>query len=916
MKSFLSQVVSEIITKHSNFQNLNFVLPSRRACVFLKEEFLNQLSKSTFLPQIFSIEDYIQELADINLIDNTQLLFEFYTVFKECTANKNDCQSFEVFAQWASIALSDFNEIDSYLVNTRDFFGSLKDIKKLNLWFKEQQPSNLAIDYLKFFDTLDIYYKALYKKLKVNKMGYQGLIYREATENLEFYTTNNNNYFTYFIGFNALNKAEEHIFQSLLQQNLAAVYWDADALFLDKKNEAGTFLRKYAKEWAYYAQNNITLQGNGLNSKREIQIIGAPKNIAQIKYAGEILSQVTNFSKTALVLGDEKLLEPTLNSLPNNVSAVNITMGCALAEIPLAVLFENIFKLYLNQEKFNKKSINEFYFKDVLNVLNDSFLNKINSQLIQKIVIKIKTQNKLFLSLNELKSDLSPTEITKLDFVFMPFQLPADVNSIISICITLINNLKEMAIGVEKEYFFRFLTVFQQLQTLNKKYNHISTLKALYLLYDLILKNEKLSFKGEPLQGLQLMGMLETRVLDFETVIITSVNEGILPGSKNNFSFIPFDVKKHFELPTYQEKDAIFSYHFQRLLLRANKVFLIYNTETDGYGSGEKSRFLTQLQIKYNLPKEIVVAPLVVTTEKKPITINKTPQVLLQLKNVFTTGISPSSLTNYLYNPINFYQQNILKITDVLELEETIEANTMGTTIHEVLKNMYQPFENKELTVNAVNKMLANYSIELQRQYEKIYKKGTLHYGKNKLIFEVSKYYLKRFLNDELEFLKQGNNLKILAIERKFETVFKGKNLEYPIKIKGTVDRIDLLNNVVRIIDYKTGKVTAVNLKLDNFAAIKSNVPKYGKVLQIMLYAFLFGNQKEFENHNSMEAGIVSFKNLQSGFLKLNFTAQRNGLNTLISKEIMNEFLEELEIIIQEILNPEIPFEENLNAPF
>lgn len=531
-------------------------------------------------------------------------------------------------------------------------------------------------------------------------------------------------------------------------------------------------------------------------------------------------------------------------------------------------------------------------------------------------MIKIKTQNKLFLSLNELKSDLSPTEITKLDFVFTPFQLPADVNSIISICITLINNLKEMAIGVEKEYFFRFLTVFQQLQTLNKKYNHISTLKALYLLYDLILKNEKLSFKGEPLQGLQLMGMLETRVLDFETVIITSVNEGILPGSKNNFSFIPFDVKKHFELPTYQEKDAIFSYHFQRLLLRANKVFLIYNTETDGYGSGEKSRFLTQLQIKYNLPKEIVVAPLVVTTEKKPITINKTPQVLLQLKNVFTTGISPSSLTNYLYNPINFYQQNILKITDVLELEETIEANTMGTTIHEVLKNMYQPFENKELTVNAVNKMLANYSIELQRQYEKIYKKGTLHYGKNKLIFEVSKYYLKRFLNDELEFLKQGNNLKILAIERKFETVFKGKNLEYPIKIKGTVDRIDLLNNVVRIIDYKTGKVTAVNLKLDNFAAIKSNVPKYGKVLQIMLYAFLFGNQKEFENHNSMEAGIVSFKNLQSGFLKLNFTAQRNGLNTLISKEIMNEFLEELEIIIQEILNPEIPFEENLNAPF
>jgi hypothetical protein len=915
MKSFLSQVVSEILTKHSDYKNINFVLPSRRACVFLKEEFLNQLSKPAFLPHIFSIQDYIQELADISLIDNTQLLFEFYSVYKELNNNKQDCQPFEVFAQWATIALNDFNEIDSYLINTTIFFESLKDIKKLNLWFKEQKPSTLAIDYLAFFDKLGIYYRSLYKKLKLNKTGYQGLIYREATENLEFYTANNKNHFTYFIGFNALNKAEEHIFQSLLHQNLAAVYWDADAIFFDKDNEAGIFLRKYTKEWTYYSQNEFKLQGNSVSKSREIQIIGAPKNVSQIKYAGEILSQINDFSKTALVLGDEKLLEPALNSLPNNVNAVNITMGCALIDLPVSAFFENIFKLYLNQEKFQKQKEKEFYYKDVLNVLVDPFLNKINSGLIQKIIYKIKSQNKLFVSVNELKGDLSFDEIEKLNVVFNPFQLPKTVNGIIEACISLIINLQEMASGVEKEYFFRFLVVFQQLDTLNKKYKHISNLKALHLLYEIILKNEKLSFKGEPLQGLQLMGMLETRVLDFETVIVTSVNEGVLPGSKNAFSFIPFDVKKHFDLPTYQEKDAIFSYHFQRLLLRASKVFLIYNTETDGFGSGEKSRFLTQLQIKYNLPVEITVAPLVSSTKKEPVTIIKTPNVLQQLKEVFTLGISPSALTNYLYNPINFYQQKVLKIRDVVELEETIESNTMGTAIHEVLKNLYKPFENKQLTINAVNQMLNCYTEELQQEYEKIYKKGTLRQGKNKLIFEVSKYYIQQFLEQELNLLKQGNTLTILAIEREFEADFKGKNLDYPIKIKGIVDRVDLLNNVGRIIDYKTGKVLPTNLKLDDFSLIKANTQKHGKVLQIMLYAFLITQQKMFE-FNNFEGGIVSFKNLQSGFLKLNFTAQRSGLNTLITEEIMTQFLEELENIIEEILNPEIPFEENLNSPF
>ncbi len=913
MNSFISKVVNDLLSKQKSCQNLICVLPSKRACVFLKEEILRKVPTTTFLPKIISIENYIQEIGDLNLIDSTQLLFEFYSVYKKNLPKKN-IESFDAFSQWATIALHDFNEIDSYLINSELFFDNLRDVKRINEWFQDQKPTKLAINYLQFFEYLYILYKALNEKLTKNKFGYQGLIYKEATANLEFYIHNNLNNHISFIGFNALNKAEEYIFQELLDNNIASAYWDTNQAILNKNNGAGHFLRKYKNEWNYYKKNPFLWVQAEESNDRNIHLIGAPKNIAQIKYAGELISKFKDFKKTAFVLADENLLALALNSLPNNVKNINITMGYSLKDIPVASLFDKIFQLHLNQQKFNKIAEQQFYYKDVLNLLGDPYLNKIHHNLLQIISTKIKGGNSIFLSVESLKECISPTESEEISILFSVFNFSKNIHTIIAQCSNLISELKQFVTGIEKEYLYRFYTIFRQLETLNATYNHISDIKTLKVFYNQILQNEKLSFQGEPLQGLQLMGMLETRALDFETIIMTSVNEGILPAGKGETSFIPFDIKKHFGLPTYQEKDAIFSYHFQRLLQRAKNVYLIYSTETDGYGSGEKSRFLTQLEI--NNPEIIksIISPKVQHSERDLIKIEKTQEVVQKLKKVFTKGISPSALASYIYNPIRFYEQKILGIKEDNEVEETIAANTMGSVIHDVLEELYTPYLGQFLNINNIAEMQKRCTPLLEKYFEKHYLKGNTETGKNKLIFEVSKSHINRFLKQELELLNKNKQLKIVALEENLSAELIIEGVDFPIKIHGIVDRIDELEGTTRIIDYKTGKVDVGQLKLTDFSKISEEY-KYTKAMQVMLYSYMYVSKMNAPI-SQLQSGVISFKNLNSGFIRMNFSEKYRTTDYVVSEERIQNFMIEISKLISGILNPKIPFIENQDLPF
>ncbi|WP_420571083.1 PD-(D/E)XK nuclease family protein [Kordia sp.] len=918
MKSFLSHVVHYILENNTNISNLTLVLPSKRAGVFLKNELSQQIKQTSFAPDILSIEELVEQISGYTSVSNTELLFEFYTVYKELTP-KDAQEPFDSFSKWAQILLQDFNEIDRYLISQKDIFNYLGAIQEINHWSLEKEPTTLVKNYLTFWNKLQEYYDALTEKITQKGIAYQGLVYREAVDSLEFYLQKNENKKHYFIGFNALNTAEEKIIQEFLEVGLAEILWDTDQVFFDDpEHDASLFLRRHRYEWNYFKDSSFSWIADNFSSEKNIEIIGVPKNVTQAKHIGEILQDLQQKDETlqdvAVVLGDEQLLIPCLNSLPSAVEKLNITMGFPLKDIPLATTFNN---LYLLQEHHRN---NTFYYKNIINVLSDTNLRPLFQQedknLAADIIQYIQTNNIIYVS-TELIVERFPKNLQ--DIAQMLFTYWNDKPKLaIQNCVTLIRRLKTKLIEDREkhllalEYLYRFNEVFNQLQHLTKQHNYITDIKSLLALYKEIISTETLDFKGEPLQGLQLMGMLETRVLDFKTVILSSVNEGILPSGKSNNSFIPFDLKKQFNLPTYKEKDAIYTYHFYRLLHRAENVYILYNTEADGLNGGEKSRFLMQLQT-YTMPNHTVsqhvVIPKVPKIEHQMQVVQKETSMQKRIKDIANKGFSPSALTSYIRNPIDFYYQKILGINEYEAVEETVAANTLGTVVHDTLELLYKPFEGKIITTKDIKTMFGAVEKLVVENFKKTYGEGNIHRGKNLIIFNVAKRYVTNFLQQELQTLKSGKTLRILQIEQTLQAKVEIPELDFPVYIGGKVDRVDELDGVMRIIDYKTGKVSQGDVEIVDWDLLTQDY-KFSKSFQVLAYAYMIYQKQAFQQET--EGGIISFKNLQSGFLKFGTkdSARSRNKNQLITSETLDDFLVELKQLILEICNMKVPFTE------
>lgn len=906
MQKYIKNVVEEIINSSVNIANINIILPSKRAAIFVKKEFKTQLNSVQFLPKIISIEDFILDISYIEKVDNLVLLFEFYKLYT-VTDNKEVLDTFEIFSNWASILIKDFNEIDSYLIDQTNIFSYLKDINRIENWFKnEQQKTDLTTKYIRFFEQIESYYTKFYQILLEKKIGYQGLQYREAYKNIDTYIEKHKASHYVFMGFNALNTSEEKIIKSLLKNKQATIYFDIDNTLLQEGISATRFIKNYKTEWSYFKNNEFRNITNEFQNEKKVAVIGVPKNVSQIKYASEIISQNIEKSESiALVLANENLLTTTINSLPNNVEHINITMGLPLKNILYADLFNLLFKLHLNKKKIgnNKK----FYFKDILAVLNHSVLkNKLRDS---SITNNITLNNLIFIDYNQIKK--LNTEEKNNDLIHVIFY---DWSNDVSNCLNFLEILKlENNNNFDIQYINRFEQIFNQVLVLNQQYGFIENLEGLASVFKQLLNNETLSFKGNALEGLQIMGMLETRALEFDTVIITSVNEGFLPSGKTNNSFIPFDIKREKGIPTYQEKNSIFSYHFFRLIARAKNVYLLYNTETDDFGSGEKSRFITQLELlKEKLPKlsikEYIVSPKINNEEFELKEIEKNTEIIKTLIKSNNKGFSPTALTNYIYNPIAFYKQKVLKIYQLDTIEETIAANTLGTVIHKVLEDFYLPFKNKFIQIEDVQKMKIEVAKSVTKKFKKEYTNGDISKGKNLLTFEVSKQFIINFLNQEINLLKQGKQIKIIDLEVDLLTEVTVDGVDFPIKLMGQADRIDILDGVLRIIDYKTGKVEQKHLNINIWGNIIKD-HKYSKAFQVLLYAYMYAkmNKLSFEG-TKIESGIISFKNLQPGFMKVN--------KKPISQEDMLLFENELKHLLSQIFDINLPFIENENLPY
>lgn len=904
MQSFISETLDDILQTTKSFENVVFILPSQRAKIFVKQEFKDKISIG-FLPEMLNIEQFIQRISGVQKVDSIQLLFHFYSIYKSVEKNPD---SFDVFSSWAITVLQDFNEIDQHLVNTKDIFIYLRDIERLRKWsvkgtFKETE---LIKDHNSFLEKLKNYYDAFYQFLLDKNIGYQGLMYKESAKKVDEYLDENSDKTFYFIGFNALNKAEELLFQKTLERGNAEIYWDIDEAFYNSNHQAGKFIRKYKKEWKYYEKHQLKSLGNAFSKPKKIEVIGAAKNTTQIKYIGEILENSTDFKNTALVLADETLLPITLNSLPKNINAINITMGYPLKDVPTTSLLLALFQLYISQEKLQKTLINEFYYKDVIRFFKHQSIYGLFDH-IDDFTTQIAKENQTFISETHIRQFLKDSN-KEVETVLLNFFKPFDsVAAFIDHILDLINLLKEEVNTLEKEYLFRFYTAFTQLKTLQNEFEYFTDLKTLAQFFRQLMASESLSFQGEPLKGLQLMGMLETRVLDFENIILASGNEGVLPASSQQNSFIPFDVKVEFGLPTYREKDAIFSYHFFRLLQRAKNVFILYNTEHDVFGSGEKSRFVTQLEMMRTDIEQQLVSPKIVSQKTELKEIEKNNLVFDRLKELAKQGFSPSSLTNYLHNPVSFYKQKILRIKELDNVEETVAYNTLGTVVHETLDELYKPFMGKFLKFDDVVTM-EKYAQDLVSKHFKIhFKNGDISTGKNRLIFEVANRFVVNFLASEKRILKDENNqLKIIATEENLSAEIEIDGIDFPIKLHGNVDRVDELNGEIRIIDYKSGMVKGTELKVLNFEELRAK--EQYKAIQVLLYAYLYTKSKKFDFSKNLKAGIYSFKNLKEGFLAINFSSNSRNPDTNITQEKLDEFIAELKTYILEIYNPEVNF--------
>lgn len=921
MTTFLAKTAEHLIQTYGNsLSNCCIVLPNKRAGLFLKQELSKLIDKPIWLPPIMGAEDLIEKLSNTQVIDNLTQLFELFEVYQKIAPNP---ESFEEFSKWGQILLHDFNEIDRYLIPTNSFFTTMNNVRAIEVWnLGDGELTTIQQNYLAFWKQMGALYQAFHEHLIKNNFAYQGKAFRIVSEKLaanptEFIQANIKWEKVIFVGFNALTLAEETIITLLKNHNKAEILWDADEYYLnDEMQESGLFLRAFKQKTVFspfqWVSNKFKTE------KKQINIIGIPQNIGQAKYLSTIFNQLkseNNYKDTAVVLAEENILVPVLESIPTDIISINVTMGYPIKNAPLSNFFEIYFNLLLNANRFGKGKQLTYHYKDITKLLKLPISQLIfGEECINEVLQHIVKHNWVFINKE------------KLEYLNnrLPFKLHEtfDINQSLEQSLAFIDAGKKyftaketsaVTSKIELEYLFHFSKLFNQIKLLHATYPVMDGIKTFVTIYRQLLSNLSIELYGEPLQGLQVMGMLETRNIDFKNVVMLSINEGVLPAGKTFNSFIPFDVKREFKLPTHIEKDAVYAYHFYRLIQNAENVFILYNTENNEFGSGEKSRFVTQLENELvhfsniEINHKIITYP---TLTEKPVAnkIAKSEKVNAKINEFFQGGVSPSALNTFMNCSLDFYNKYVLRINEVDEVEETVESSTFGTVIHNVLEELYKPFATNHLLVTShdVSKMKSQIEELTKAAFiEQKFSERELQSGKNLITFKMALNYIDNFLNQEIKLLKDTKTeLQIKMLEKQLGVdVIVNDNKVF---LKGKADRIDMINNQLRIVDYKTGSIKETDLKIETVAEVLEKP----KAFQVLFYAYLYAKEHQLENV-AITSGIVSLRKPSNGFMPLFINKSE-----FITNAILAEFEELLFQILTDIANPELVFEHDDEAKY
>lgn len=932
VKPFLKLVAEYIFEKHKDsIEKLCLVLPNKRGALFLKKYLSEVYGKTIWLPTIISAEELITELSGLKTPEEIDLICHLYDSYKTCYGP--NAESFDSFAKWGQLILQDFNEIDRYLADSEQLYENLKDIKVIENWsLGEENLSDYQQNYLQFMTSLGAIYKNFSEKLLQNKWAYQGLAYKYAVKNLDSSIYVEQFEKLIFCGFNALNAAELKIIGRLTEQKKAELLWDADTYYLkDKNQEAGSFLRKnfeYFKEKdPYFIQSNFT-------AAKSIQIISVPKQIGQAQVVKQSLQKLIDanvpLDKVAVVLANEKLLWPVLQQLPAAVEHVNITMEYPLKYTSTYGLIDLILQIQLNFEKQNKTH-KTIYHLDLVGLLRQPlFLNYLQGIGVRlnasHIINQINGRNLSFISQKNLQQLFGESYQLLHPMLSQAANVAKLCELILSVLQTCIFYFSEKRpankTNLELEYLQIIFKNFNRLNDTLSKYPHFNDIRSFRQLYLQVVGNASAPFIGEPLRGLQIMGVLETRTLDFEHVILVNVNEGVLPSGKSISSFIPNDLKQAFGMPLYLEKDAIYAYHFYRLLQKAESVTITYDSETDSFGKGEKSRFLTQLQLELNafnsdikISEEVASYPEFPEELKNEIRIEKNTEVLKAIsKKALSSeefgGLSPSGLISFKECSLKFYFRYGARLKETTEVEESAEANTFGSILHLCLETLYKDFIGTVIQKAALLKQLSLVDATVNSCFMSFFDNNPPQ-GKSLLQVEVIKVYVKKLLHADLAFIEnltiENHHLSLLGLEREFSSplTIKINGKDETIYLKGKMDRIDSYKGFTRIIDYKSSVKDSDKFVFEGFEKLFHD-SEYNKQFQLFMYAWLLYKNQICDAEKVVPC-IVPFK----VFLKEPKYLRDGNKNTLVfSAALLTDFENELIHFIESIFENGSCFEQ------
>ncbi len=925
--NFTDQIAHYILENKLDTSHLMIVLPSERAKKYISASLFEANGKAMIAPEMITIDRWIKGLSTFTIIDKTRALVELYRSQENPEMTET---SFDEFLSWGTILLSDFDEIDRYLLDSKEVFKNLADIKELESWnIEERELSANQKKFMEFWDKLPALYVALNKRLDAKKVCYAGAAYHEISTSIDLVFKEDPKRIFLFAGFNALSKAEISIMKQLHTMGRGHILINADSFYLnDLNHEAGHFLRQLKREL------NVTklpfVEDRLLHTAKSIEVVECAQTTGQVKVAASKLMELSKeeIDKTLILLADESLITPLLKNLPRVIEKANITLGMPLRASSLRNWVDILFGIQERKQRFKTEAV---YYTDIQRLLNHPFIVACsspeeirNAQLLEQNIVRY---NRIFIKVDSIEIGETIDVILQLlatnwenDWV-KAMKIIREMSQRLFKVLTQNHQFEKALL----EGFDKALVDFQNIISEGLPMMNLRSFKGLFNQH---WGMKSIAYHGNPIEGLQIMGLLETRLLDFKRIICLGLNEGSMPPTNPIQTMIPMDLRRYLGLPTPREKQGLFAHHFYRLLHHCDELLVTYTSAGEAISSNEQSRYLLQLELELtrmnpaiSFQRKFYTIPMNEDGEMTAVSIAKTPEITKRLDEIFAKSTSVSMLNKFLKCPLDFYYQYVLEFGEEDSVEEEIESSTFGTFIHETLEDLFRPFAQygkdglkkatkmPNVTVRDIDTMLGRFELILRAKFSEHFGNDAEAFatGKNLLSFQMALELTKNFLNEQKKMLENQHSLFIQSIEELLEydlevSVFGEMK---KVHLKGFVDRIDCVDGKVRIIDYKSGVTKEENVTLTYRPSSgisfdfgdeeksellkKMNGSKY--TLQLLTYCFLY---KMKYHVLPDEVGIYSFVKIKSGLFGLNLINCDLAAYVELFPQIISAILEEM----------------------